>query len=310
VRLWDEEARRSPAARVELLTLVALVSEPELFERAQQVVTDVARAHPSRTIVVRWATGGERAITADVALHRGAGGVACGDALVVEATGGARKWLPENIDRLALPDLPVCIWWVGDLPDYDRLFDRMLVDANLVIVNSGEMDLRDLEKLSSIVLQSRGRCRARARHCALRASPARRRAAGDDPARRDRMRRGDLRGSSPGGPERAPVVAGGLRRIDGASNVAREHPRGVDVAHSLRRATEARCPLRVQPPHGESHRSPRCAAFVGSPEALEAPLRSTLRQEMARRRPGHPSRLRRSSACPRWSASSLAPPTG
>jgi glucose-6-phosphate dehydrogenase assembly protein OpcA len=59
---------------------------------------------------------------------------------------------------LALPDLPVCIWWVGDLPDYDRLFDRMLVDANLVIVNSGEMDLRDLEKLSSIVLQSRGRC--------------------------------------------------------------------------------------------------------------------------------------------------------
>jgi glucose-6-phosphate dehydrogenase assembly protein OpcA len=158
VRLWDEEARRSPAARVELLTLVALVTEPGLFERAQNVVTDVARVHPSRTIVVRWGTGGERAITADVALHRGAGGIACGDALVVEATGGARQWLPENIDRLALPDLPVCIWWVGDLPDYDRLFDRMLVDANLVIVNSGEMDLRDLELLSSIVLRSRGRC--------------------------------------------------------------------------------------------------------------------------------------------------------
>ncbi len=163
-RLWEQEAQRSLAARVELLTLVALVSEPALFERAQAVVAQVARAHPSRTIVVRWepeassGPGAERRITADVALHRSAGGLPCGDALVLEATGGAREWLPENIDRFALPDLPVCIWWVGDLPDNDRLFDRMLVDANLVIVNSEEMDLRDLEKLSSIVLRSRGRC--------------------------------------------------------------------------------------------------------------------------------------------------------
>jgi hypothetical protein len=46
---------------------------------------------------------------------------------------------------------------VGDLPDHDDLFDRMVVDADVVIVNSQEMDLRDLEKLSSIVARSRGR---------------------------------------------------------------------------------------------------------------------------------------------------------
>ena len=51
----------------------------------------------------------------------------------------------------------MCIWWVGDLPDYDDLFDRMVVDADVVIVNSQEMDLRDLEKLSSIAQRSRGR---------------------------------------------------------------------------------------------------------------------------------------------------------
>ena len=157
-RLWEEEVSRSPAARVELLTFVALVSEAALFDRAQAAVAAVARAHPCRTIVVNWAPGAERAIVADVSLHRTPSGAACGDALVVESTGDARDWLPENIVRLALPDLPMCIWWVGDLPDYDRLFDRMLADADFLIVNSDEMDLRDLEKLSTILLRSRGRC--------------------------------------------------------------------------------------------------------------------------------------------------------
>ncbi|HLK41604.1 MAG TPA: glucose-6-phosphate dehydrogenase assembly protein OpcA, partial [Polyangiaceae bacterium] len=157
-RLWEEEVSRSQAVRVELLTFVALVSEASLFERAQATVAAVARAHPCRTIVVKWAPGVERVITADVSLHRTPSGAACGDALVVEASGEAREWLPENISRLALPDLPMCIWWVGDLPDYDRLFDRMLSDSDLLLVNSGEMDLRDLEKLSTILLKSRGRC--------------------------------------------------------------------------------------------------------------------------------------------------------
>jgi glucose-6-phosphate dehydrogenase assembly protein OpcA len=158
-RLWEEEARASGAARVELLTLVALVSDLGLLDRAQRVVATAVRAYPSRTIVATWTTSAPAGITADATLHRLApGGAACGDAIRLEATGVAREWLPENIDRLALPDLPVCVWWVGDLPDFDRLFDRMVVNADVVVVNSGEMDLRDLEKLSTIVRRFRGDC--------------------------------------------------------------------------------------------------------------------------------------------------------
>jgi len=157
-KLWEEEARKSGAARVELLTLVALVSEPQLLERAQNVLAEVVRGVPSRTIVAVWRDGAEPAITADVTLHHMTpGGPACGDAITLEALGEAREWLPGNADRLALSDLPVCIWWVGDLPDHDDLFDRMVVNADVVIVNSQEMDLRDLEKLSSIAQRSRGR---------------------------------------------------------------------------------------------------------------------------------------------------------
>jgi glucose-6-phosphate dehydrogenase assembly protein OpcA len=157
-RLWDEEASRSGAPRVELATLVALVSEPSLLARAQAAVSTCVAAHPSRTIVAVWHD--ERAagasIEAEVTLHHGGpGGVACGDAIVLEATGGGREWLPENVQRLALADLPICVWWVGDLPDFDRLFDRTVSFADLVVVDSGVMDLRDLEKLSQTVARTR-----------------------------------------------------------------------------------------------------------------------------------------------------------
>jgi glucose-6-phosphate dehydrogenase assembly protein OpcA len=156
-RLWDTDGRAAGGSRAELMTLVALVSEPRLLERAQRAVSEVVVSHPSRTIVALWHDGDVPSLTAEVALHKPPGCPAvCGDAITLDAVGGARDWLPGNAERLALADLPVCVWWVGDLPDYDDLFDRMVVGADVVIVNSGEMDLRDLEKLSSIAARSRG----------------------------------------------------------------------------------------------------------------------------------------------------------
>src|SRR6202012_5454478 len=106
-------------------------------------------------VVAKWRAADAGAtsdgITAEASLHRlKAGGNACGDAIEIEALGTARDWIPESVDRLSLLDLPLCIWWVGDLPDFDRLFDRLVVGADVVVVNSSEMDLRDIEKLSTI----------------------------------------------------------------------------------------------------------------------------------------------------------------
>jgi glucose-6-phosphate dehydrogenase assembly protein OpcA len=157
-RLWEEESRSAGGSRAALLTLVAMVSEPRLLDRAQHVMSDLVRIHPARTIAAVWREGTTPSISAEIAMHRPPGASAvCGDAITLEAIGSAREWLPGNAERLALPDLPVCVWWVGDLPDFDDLFDRMVVGADLVVVNSGEMDLRDLQKLSSIAARSQGR---------------------------------------------------------------------------------------------------------------------------------------------------------
>jgi len=157
-QLWEEEARRSGAPRIEFMTLVALVSDIALLGRANKVIEEVVRLHPSRTIVATWSDRLDETITAEVGLHRvGKDGAACGDAIVLDAAGVSRDWLPDSVDRLALADLPVCLWWVGDLPDFDHLLDRMLSCADLVVVNSEEMDLRDLRRLSEIVGRARDR---------------------------------------------------------------------------------------------------------------------------------------------------------
>jgi glucose-6-phosphate dehydrogenase assembly protein OpcA len=157
-RLWEEEAQKTQASRVELLTVAALVSEERLLDRAKDVLAQVATAHPSRTIAATWSPGTTPRIDCDVSLHRNASrkNEACGDQIVLQAHGEARWWLPENFDRLALSDLPYCVWWVGDLPDHDRLFDEAIQHADVVVVNSAEMDLRDIEKLSQIAHSSHG----------------------------------------------------------------------------------------------------------------------------------------------------------
>ena len=156
-KLWDAEGPAAHAARAELFTLVALVSEPKLLARATEVMSQVVRVHACRTMAAVWTPGAAPSITADIALHRNPDrkNEPCGDALVLEAIGGAREWLPGNVERLLLPDLPACVWWVGDLPDDDDLFDRMVRRADVVIVNSSEMDLRDLSKLSEIAEASK-----------------------------------------------------------------------------------------------------------------------------------------------------------
>lgn len=159
-QLWEDEARQSPGAtRIELMTLVALVSDLGLVDRTNKVIEEVVRSHPSRTIVATWSDKRDDTITAEVALHRvGKDGPACGDAIILDAARVSRDWLPDNVERLVLADLPVCVWWVGDLPDFDHLLDRMLSCADLVVVNSQEMDLRDLQRLSELVGRSRDRC--------------------------------------------------------------------------------------------------------------------------------------------------------
>lgn len=153
--LWDAAARAgNHATRVQTMSLVALCETEAHARRAEPALAAASAAHGARTLLVTWGplASGEAQIVAQVALHPSLGpaGSPVGEAVRLHALGAAREFLPSAIGKLLAPDLPVAVWWVGDLPDHDLLFDRVAHDADTCIVDSGEMDLRDLPRLAAL----------------------------------------------------------------------------------------------------------------------------------------------------------------
>jgi glucose-6-phosphate dehydrogenase assembly protein OpcA len=153
--LWDDAARAgSRVTRVQTMSLVALCETEAHALRAEPALAAAASAHGTRTLLATWGppTNGEAEIVAQVSLHPSlaGAGLPVGEAVRLHAKGAAREFLPSAIGKLLAPDLPVAVWWVGDLPDHDLLFDRVARDADTCIFDSGEMDLRDLPRLAAL----------------------------------------------------------------------------------------------------------------------------------------------------------------
>lgn len=161
--LWEVASRAGVAGtRVQTMNLVALCETSLHAARATPALAAVAVAQGARTFLVTWGhQGAPPEIVADVALHPGTGGaIAAAESVRLHARGEARGWLPDAIGKLLSPDLPVAIWWVGDLPDHDALFDRAAEGADLCVFDSGEMDLRDLPRLSALAARAARSSRA------------------------------------------------------------------------------------------------------------------------------------------------------
>lgn len=150
-RLWAEKSQKDSHPRV--LDLVAFCATPDELPRVRAALAPLALKHPCRTLTVVCFEGDAPSITARVALHTDTarGGEPVGDDVVLEVRGAARAWVPSALRQLRGGDLPMHLWWAGDLPDDDRLFDRLTDDAEVTIVHSADMDLRDLEQLRRVL---------------------------------------------------------------------------------------------------------------------------------------------------------------
>ncbi|MBI5513974.1 MAG: glucose-6-phosphate dehydrogenase assembly protein OpcA [Deltaproteobacteria bacterium] len=155
-KLWDSTTRKDGHAVS--FNLVAFCASPDDLPRARGALARVALEFPSRTLSVACYASTAPEITARVALHchPSEGHEPRSEDVDLEVRGGARAWVPGTLVKLRVPDLPVYVWWVGDLPDEDTLFDRLVEHADVVFVHSAEMDLRDLSRLSSLVEWAKG----------------------------------------------------------------------------------------------------------------------------------------------------------
>lgn len=128
------------------LNLIIYAPHEGVFERAAGALTDLMRRHPARAITLfaeREAEipGGpmEELAAYISALPLSPNQQATrerSEQITIAAKGKAVDSLPELVAPLLLKDLPVALWWKGDLPEEDALFERLLATSRHLIYDS------------------------------------------------------------------------------------------------------------------------------------------------------------------------------
>jgi glucose-6-phosphate dehydrogenase assembly protein OpcA len=127
------------AVRTSVMTLVAVVLDPSTAAGTIEVVRELGRRHPSRTLVlVVIDSDDDPGIDADVSVYTSSDDdrPICFEQISLHVRGPARWHLDSLIEPLTLPDLPVAVWLPDHLPaPGDPLLDRsdrVIIDTRVV----------------------------------------------------------------------------------------------------------------------------------------------------------------------------------
>jgi glucose-6-phosphate dehydrogenase assembly protein OpcA len=129
------------SVRSTTLNLVVYAPDDDLVHSSMDVLSGVSVSHPLRALIV---TPGEGKPVADVSslcrLDRG--GDVLSERVVIKAPPAG---LPSAVVLLLVPDLPVFLWWRGDVSDDDALLrelagmaTRLIIDSDIVGVDAVE----------------------------------------------------------------------------------------------------------------------------------------------------------------------------
>ncbi|HEY4632410.1 MAG TPA: glucose-6-phosphate dehydrogenase assembly protein OpcA [Candidatus Limnocylindrales bacterium] len=138
----DGSEERHIAARTSVLNFVVVARRPETAIGAADTIRHLTGRHPSRTLIVMpldpdgpsWL---DARITAHCILPRDDAPETCAEMLDVHAGGEAGRHPAAIIAPLLIHDLPVAVWWPGEVPfgqpmasDVFTLADRVVVDGS------------------------------------------------------------------------------------------------------------------------------------------------------------------------------------
>lgn len=136
------------AIRTSVLNLVAYATDEQSARRAEAVIASLPSHHPSRSLIVlALPDAAEAGIDARLAAHchlagwvQQAGSAVrrqvCCEEVSLTVRGQAARHLHSVIIPLLVSDLPVFVWWTGDLPRDEHLLGEMLDTADRFIVDT------------------------------------------------------------------------------------------------------------------------------------------------------------------------------
>jgi len=154
--LWRAEKQDGERAvtRAALWNVVAHTGTSASHAHATDVLSRASAKVPQRTIVVEADPHGGDDIASWISANChliGGGRQVCSEEVVIVASGARVLHVPPLVSALLLPDMPVAVWWLGDLPDEHDYVEMLLDPADRLIVDSSHFkDAADLELVSRI----------------------------------------------------------------------------------------------------------------------------------------------------------------
>ena len=165
-RLWTDQPRGDDPtvtekglqhARASVLNLIVMVPDEVEAARVVETMIGLGVRHPSRAIVLAAdprADGPALSAGITAHCHRGvdAREAVCYEVVVLTVRGEAAEHLASVVAPLLIHDLPTHVWWPGDPPFADPIFDQLVEMSDRVMVDSDEFVdlLRGLRRLTTL----------------------------------------------------------------------------------------------------------------------------------------------------------------
>jgi glucose-6-phosphate dehydrogenase assembly protein OpcA len=146
-----------PHARASVLNLIVTVVDAAAADRVVRTLVDLGVRHPSRALVIVPEPHRDGApLDARISTHcHDAAGDAdriCYEEVVLSVRGDAAAHLSGIVAPLLIHDLPTHVWWPGDPPFHDPVFDQLVEMSDRVVVDSADFGdlLSGLRRLSNL----------------------------------------------------------------------------------------------------------------------------------------------------------------
>jgi len=146
-----------PHARASVLNLIVTVVDAAAADRVVHSLTGLGVRHPSRAIVLVPDPGSAGpSLDARISTHcnapSGGGDRVCYEEVVLTVRGEAAAHLNGVVAPLLIHDLPTHVWWPGDPPFGDPVFDQLVDMGDRLIIDSADFSdlLIGLRRLMSL----------------------------------------------------------------------------------------------------------------------------------------------------------------
>ena len=140
--MWrgDGADEQHTVTRAALWNVVAHTSTTAHHAHATEALSKAAAAVPQRTIIVRADPQASAELSSWISANCHLGGEGkrvCSEEIAIVAGGERVTRVPPLVNALLIPDMPVAMWWVGDLPHENAEYVHTLLDpVDRLIVDS------------------------------------------------------------------------------------------------------------------------------------------------------------------------------